>query len=220
VRQAAALSLALAGAAGCAGPAAPASDSYVAQREIVQARLDALYQADREALEKARAAARRLAADAARRAAFFADMERRRRDEDEAQARLHAARRAALEGARGDAEVIERPPGLLFRLAAEALFLPGTSLLCAGADARLAALADALCREPACDVRLVVLDDVDGFRTDAWQLAERRVRRVEDALRAHGVPGGAFLPGPRRVAAGTQVDVLVDERPAPPALLR
>jgi hypothetical protein len=68
-------------------------------------------------------------------------------------------------------------------------------------------------RGPGCDLRLQVLDDVEGFRTDPWRLAERRSQRVHDVLRAHGVPADVFLAPPWQVPCGAQVDVLVVERP-------
>jgi hypothetical protein len=109
-----------------------------------------------------------------------------------------------------------RDAGVVMRLPMETIFLPGTSLLRDGAEARLAALAMALRRGPACDVRVDVLDDVDGFRTDAFLLAERRRNRVHDVLRTHGIPAGAFAKPLSRPPPGAQVDVTVIERPISP----
>ncbi len=190
--------------------------AYVARRLVEQARLAVLHAADRDALFHARAAARNLAADLARREAFFADLGRRREAAAEDLARLSAARRDALERARDTEEqLLDRPPGLLFRVPAEALFLPGTSLLRSGAEARLASLAAALHGGPACDVCLQILDDVDGFRSEAWRLADRRRDRIHDVLRRHGVPAEAFVASRSRPPRGAQVDLLVLERPLP-----
>src|SRR5262249_24519913 len=59
------------------------------------------------------------------------------------------------------------------------------------------------------EVRLVVMNDAEGFRIDAAPLAARRARRVHDALRAGGVPAHAFLPPERWPPPGAQIDVLV-----------
>jgi outer membrane protein OmpA-like peptidoglycan-associated protein len=191
-----------------------ADDAYVARRMAERAHLAVLYAAEREALFRARGAVRRLRDDVRRRRAFFEDLARRRRAEAEARARVAAARRAALERARGPgAEILARPEGLLFRLASEPIFLPGTSLLRDGAEARLDALAAALRAGPACDVRVQVLDDADGFRAEPDRLASRRAKRVRDTLRAGGVPGDAFVAPLRQAPCGTQIDVLVIERP-------
>ena len=191
-----------------------ADDAYVARRMAQRAHLAALYEAEREALFLARRAVRRLTGDAHRREAFFDDLALRRRAEAEARARIATARRAALERARGpDAEILDRPEGLLLRLASEPLFLPHTSLLRPDGEERLAALGAALLAGPACDVRVQVLDDVEGFRADPDLLASRRSKRIRDTLRAHGVSDDAFLAPLRQAPRGTQIDVLVIERP-------
>jgi outer membrane protein OmpA-like peptidoglycan-associated protein len=192
--------------------------AYVALRMAERARLTALYVADRQALEKARATVRRLGEEKDRRDAFFAGLAHDRRAAAEARIQARAEHRAALEEARSaGGELLELPEGLLFRLPAEALFLPGTSLFRDGADDRLTTLAAALLRPPAGDVYLRVLDDVEGTRTDPARLAARRRARVHDALLAHGVPADAFVPAPPHASSplplGTQVDVLLIERP-------
>lgn len=196
-------------------PAGRSADAaYVALRLAQQAQIAAMVAAERDALEKARSAARRIAADTARRETFFTDLGRRRRAEAEARARRAESRRAALESAVDPtSQLVDRPEGILVRLSTEALFLPGTSLLRSGAEPRLAALAAALRRGPACDLRIEVLDDADGFRTDPGRLAERRSRRIRDTLRSHGVPADAFEAPRYDVPCGAQVDVLVIERP-------
>jgi outer membrane protein OmpA-like peptidoglycan-associated protein len=191
-----------------------ADDVYVARRMAQRARLAALYAADREALDHARGAVQRFAEDGRRREAFFTGLASRRRAEAEARVHTAAARRSALDLARGPTdEILDRPEGLLLRLSAEQLFLPGTSLLRTGAEARLAAVAAALRIEQACDVRVQVLDDVEGFHTDPASLARRRARRIRDALCDHGVPRDTFLAPLRNPPPGTQVDLLVVERP-------
>jgi outer membrane protein OmpA-like peptidoglycan-associated protein len=195
---------------------------YVAVRKVEQARLTALHATARAALFHARTAAHHLADDLARREAFFADLARRRRAESDARVSLSIARRSALEAARVAGEtIVDRRDGLLFRVPAETLFLPGTSLLRSGAEPRLVALAAALREGATCDVCIQVLDDVDGFRSEPWRLAERRRARIKDVLHRQGVPAEAFLPSPSRPTPGAQVDVLVRERrPALPAAAR
>ncbi len=224
------LTLALAGAAGCAGAALPppgdpaeadppldgADAAYVARRAAQRTRLSVLYLADREALDHARTAARVLEDDAARREAFFADLACRRRARAEEAAAVAAARRRAFEAVvEPEDQLLDRPEGLLFRTAAEQVFLPGTSLLRSGAAERLAAVAYALRLGPACDVRIQVLDDADGFHADGALLAWRRYVRIHDALAAAGVPHASFLAPLREAPRGTQVDLLVVERPVP-----
>ena len=190
-------------------------DAYVARRMAERARIATLYEAEREALRKARGAVRRLTEYGERRRAFLEDLARRRRAVEETRARVATARRAALERARrvGD-EILERQAGLLFRVAPERLFLPGTSILRDGAAERLDTLAEALTSGPACDVLLQVLDDVPGERISAERLAHRRWKRLHDALVARGVPSEAFARPLRYAPFGTQVDVLVIEHPA------
>jgi outer membrane protein OmpA-like peptidoglycan-associated protein len=200
------------------GPGAKAEDAaYVALRMAERARLSALYEAERDALEHARATVRRLAEDDARREALLADAARRQQETAHALAAAREARRRALEDVRDGAggDMIERQEGLLFRFSTKAIFLPGTSLLRDGARERLAALAAALRRPPACDVRLQVIADIAGQHTSAAILAERRIMRVHDTLLAHGVADEAFLAPLHHPPAGTQVDVLVVERPPP-----
>lgn len=190
--------------------------AYVALRKAARARLAALHARERQALEQARAEVRRLGDDDARREAFFTDLARRREADAAALVLATRARRRALDGAGAsdpDSAVVPSAGGIVFRTAAEALFLPGTSLLRDGAEPRLSALASALRRPPACEVRVQVLDDVDGRRTGAARLAARRSARVHDALLAHGVPPDAFVPPLRHPPPGTQVDVIVEERP-------
>lgn len=228
MRCAAALVVAPAFAAGCATAALPVPDnpadasvdsadaSYVARRTTEQARLAARYAADREVLDHARGTVRRFEEDDARREAFFADLARRRRQQAEATVHTAAARRHALEAALDPSDqLVQRPDGVLFRIPAEQLFLPGTSLLRTGADARLRALGYALGLGPPCDVRIQVLDDAEGFRTDAAHLARRRYARVHDALVAAGVPHAAFLAPLPAAPYGTQIDLLVREQPVP-----
>jgi len=192
-------------------------DAYVARRMAERARIATLYEAEREVLRKARGAVRRLSEYSELRRALLDDLARRRRAVEEARASAAIARRTALERARreGD-ELVERPEGLLFRVASERLFLPGTSLLRDGAEERLDALAEALRSGPACDVLLQVLDDVPGERISPERLAWRRWTRIHDTLVARGVPSEAFARPPRDVPFGTQVDVLVIEHRATP----
>jgi outer membrane protein OmpA-like peptidoglycan-associated protein len=221
---------ALAGAPGCAAAPLPAPGdagdpeppldgadaAYVARRTAERARLAALYDAEREALDRARTAVRRFAADAARREAFLEDLVRRRRAQAEIAAHLATARREALEAVCDpSAQILERPDGIVVRVPTEQLFLAGTSLLRPGAAERLAALASALRLGPACDVRLQVLDDADGVGSDRGQLNRRRWARVHDSLVAAGLPHAVFLAPLRNVPYGTQVDVVVVERPVP-----
>lgn len=201
------------------GSALAAEEAYVALRTAEKAAVAARYAADRIALEKARGQARRLEADLARRAAFLASLARRHAAQAAAQAALREAHRAALAQASGPTtQVLERPGLSVFRLPAEELFLPGTSLLRDGAAPRLSALCRCLGAAPPYTLRVSILDDVDGFKTPAVVLAERRRRRVEQTLRAHGVPEEAFLPPERSPAPGAQVDVVVVEPalPLPP----
>jgi len=109
--------------------------------------------------------------------------------------------------------VEERADALVFRLSVGEVFLPGTSLLCTGAEDRLAALARALVVTPPVEVRLQVLDDVEGFRTSPALLAARRLQRLHDTLRAHGVPTAVFLPPERHAPPGAQVDIVVIDPP-------
>ena len=192
----------------------------VAVRMVERARLAALHAADREALDHARAAVRNLAADTARREAFFADLARRRGAAADARARLSATRRAALEGACDAAEeLLDRPEGLLFRLPVEG-DLPAPHL--APPLGRRGAPRRARRRAPpgpppvTCASRCSTTPT--AFRAEPWHLAERRRQRICDALSRHGVPSDAFLASRSPVASGTQIDVLVIERPiaAPP----
>lgn len=195
-------------------PRRAADSAYVARRMAERARFAAQYEAEREALEKARAAALRLGAELERREAEARAIAAREKALAEASAARQKARRAALEGARGEVGVVlERGEGFVFRLPAEALFLPGTSLLRDGAVPRLAALAAALRNGAPCDVRIDVVEDVEGFRTRADLLASRRRTRVHDLLRAYGIPAAAFARPLRHPPCGTQVDVVVIERP-------
>lgn len=75
-------------------------DAYVALRMAQRARIAMLYEAEREALRKARGAVRRLTDDGERRQASLVDQANRRRALEEARARVATARRAALERAR------------------------------------------------------------------------------------------------------------------------
>jgi outer membrane protein OmpA-like peptidoglycan-associated protein len=192
-------------------------DAYVARRMAERARIATLYEADREVLREARGAVRRLTEYGERRSALLDDVARRLRAVEEAHAHAVTARRTALDRARraGD-EIVERPEGLLFRVASERLFIAGTSLLRDGADERLDALAEALRDGPACDVLLQVLDDVPGEHISPERLAWRRWNRLHDALVARGVPSEAFARPLRYAPFGTQVDVLVIERPVAP----
>jgi len=189
-------------------------DAYVALRMAERARIAMLYEAEREALQKARGAVRRLTDYGERRQASSVDLAHRRRALEEARAQIATARRAALERARraGD-QILDRPEGLLFRIGAEHLFLAGTSLLGGEAGARLDALAEALRSGPPCDVLLQVLDDVEGLRFSNEALAQRRWEHLHDALVARGVPSDAFARPLRYAPFGTQVDVLVIEHP-------
>lgn len=191
------------------GSQAAADDAYVALRMAEKAVIAGRYAAERTALEKARAMAERLSADLERRDAFFAGMARRRAAEEKAQQAIREIHRKALARVRWAAVAIEeQPSAILFRLSAETLFLPGTSLLRDGGEARLAALAAALRTSPPCLVRLQIQDDVEGFHTGPALLAERRRNRVHDVLCAYGVAEDAFLPYVRRPPPGTQIDVL------------
>lgn len=206
---------ALAAAEQASGTPGAGEAAYVALRKAEQARLAALLARERLALAHARAEVRRLGDDDARREAFFADLARQRRaDADHLVLATRARRRALDEAGAADpaSAVVPSARGIVFRTAAEAIFLPGTSLLRDGAAPRLAALAAALRRAPACDVRVQVLNDVDGRRTGAARLAARRRVRVQGALLALGVPRGAFVPPLRHPPPGTQVDVIVEER--------
>jgi hypothetical protein len=201
------------------GSALAAEEAYVALRTAEKAAVAARYAADRIALEKARGQARRLEADLARREAFLASLARRHAAQAAAQTALREAHRAALRRARGPTtQIVEQPGVEVFRLSAEELFLPGTSLLRDGAAPRLAALCHCLIAAPPYAVRLAILDDVEGFKAPAVLLAERRRQRIEATLRAHGVPEGAFLPPAPRPPPGAQVDVMVVEPalPLPP----
>jgi len=192
-------------------------DAYVARRMAERARIATLYEAEREALWKARGAVRRLTEESERRRARLEGLAQHRRAVAEERARVATARRAALERARRNGDkLLERPEGLLLRIAPEHLFLPGTSLLRDTADERLDALAEALRSGPACDVLLQVLDDVPGERISPERLAHRRWSRLHDALVARGVPAEAFARPLRYAPFGTQVDVLVIERPVAP----
>ena len=192
-----------------------ADSAYLARRAAELARLAGVYAADREALDKARSAAENLRAALVRRDALIAAVERRREDDTQARAALHRAHLRALETARGlDAEIVERPDGLVFRLSVEQTFLPGTSLLRTGADDRLASLARALASAPRpLEIRLQVLDDLPGAGTGAALLAARRLQRLHDVLRRRGVPAGVFLAPRRHPPPGAQVDVLVEDPP-------
>jgi outer membrane protein OmpA-like peptidoglycan-associated protein len=192
--------------------------AYVALRKVESARLAAIHAHEALTLWRARAEVRRLAEAEARRAALRAELARRREADALALAAAAQARRRAFAEALGDdsgGAILEGAEGIGVRIAAEALFLPGTSLLRDGAALRLAAVAAALRVPPACDVRVEVLDDVEGRRADPARLAARRRQRVRDVLVAHGVPAGAFLSPRRTVPAGVQIDVLAAERPPP-----
>jgi outer membrane protein OmpA-like peptidoglycan-associated protein len=192
--------------------------AYVALRKVETARLAAVHAREAVDLARARAEVRRLAEDAARRAELRAELVRRREADALALAAAAETRRRALAEALGDIRagaILDEPDGIGVRFAAEALFLAGTSLLRDGAEPRLAAVAAALRVPPACDVRVEVLDDVEGRRADPALLAARRRQRVRDVLLAHGVPAGALLSKRRAVPAGAQVDVLAAERPPP-----
>jgi len=190
-------------------------DAYVALRTAQKALVAGRYEADRIALEKARGAAQRLEADGARREAFFASLARRRAARAEAQAELRRAHREALERARGPrTQILEQADTTVFRMSAEELFLPGTSLLRDGAMERLGALGRGLAAAPPYTLRVSVLNDVEGFKSAAAILAERRRIRVERTLRAYGVPEAAFLK-PERPPPGAQIDVVVIEPTLP-----
>jgi outer membrane protein OmpA-like peptidoglycan-associated protein len=196
------------------GSVRAAESAYVALRVAERARLAGVYAADREALARARGAARHLREALARREALAALVARHQAAEARAQADLRKAHRDALEAARGpSAQLLERPDALVFRLSVEETFIHGTSLLRSGAEDRLAALARALLAAPPVAVRLQILDDLEGFRTGCTLLAARRLRRVHDTLRAHGVPTGAFLAPARRPPPGAQIDVVVIDPP-------
>ncbi|MFT3768689.1 MAG: hypothetical protein QM820_24850 [Minicystis sp.] len=198
------------------GSARAADGAYVALRAAEKAVIAGRYAADRIALEKARGAAFRLAADLERRDAFLASLARRHAAQAAAQAALREAHRGALERARGPmTQIVERPDALVFRLSPDELFLPGTSLLRDGAEPRLAALCHCLGERPPYAVRLAILCDVEGFKTAPAILAARRLARVQEALRAHGVPEEAFLPPERHPPPGTQIDVMIVEPALP-----
>jgi outer membrane protein OmpA-like peptidoglycan-associated protein len=198
------------------GSARAADGAYVALRAAEAAEIAGRCAAERIALEKARGAASHFASDLERRDAFFASLARRRAAQARAQAELREAHRAALERARGPkTELFERGDALVFRIAVEEIFLPGTSLLRDGAAPRLAALAHALTAALPVLVRVAIVNDADGFKTPAAVLGERRARRVHDLLRAFGVPAGVLLPPERRPLPGAQVDVIVIEPELP-----
>src|SRR5262249_34838637 len=137
-----------------------------------------------------------------------------KRAEVQARQALVETHRAALETARaGEGQLLPRQDGSVLRFAVDEVFLPGTSLLCAAGQARLAQVARALREGPPCFVQLSVLDDHDGFKTDNVVLHRRRLRRLHDTLRAHGVPGDRFLAPERYPRPGTQVDLEVTEQP-------
>jgi hypothetical protein len=188
--------------------------AYVAQRLGERAWIAGRYAADRQALLAARGAAARLEALIERRAREARDLADRRRAEAEARAALVLIHRAALEAAgRGEGQLVARPDGTVLRLSVGEVFLPGTSLLCAGGEARLARIAAALRDGPPCFVQLDVLDDVEGFKMNNVVLHRRRLERVHATLRALGVPADWFLAPERHPRAGTQVDVVVTEQP-------
>ena len=198
--------------------ASAADDAYVAWRAAERAFLAGRYAAAREALFKARRAARHLAEDLDRRASFFASIARRRA----AQARAMAERRretlAVLRRAEAaGATVLDRPDAIVVRFSIESLFLPGTSLFRDGGEDRLAALCHALAAAPPCELRLAIVDDVEGFRTAPAALATRRYDRVEGAIRARSSTSHVqilrFAPSP-----GAQVDLMVilPDLPLPP----
>jgi hypothetical protein len=199
-----------------AGAAHPGAEdaAYVALRLSQRARLATLYVAEHEALVKARATVRRLGDDDERRLAFLAALDQDRRAAVEERRRIHEVHRAALSASGVGGVILDRPEGLLLRIPADDIFLPGTSLLRSGAEERLAALAAVLgAGSSKGSLCLVMLDDVEGTRTDAAVLAVRRRERVMESLTARGVPADAFVTPPRLPPPGTEVDVLWMEGP-------
>lgn len=192
------------------GSARAADDAYAALRAAEKARVAGRCAAARQALEHARRGAARLREALIRRRATLAELARKRQEDARLRDALRRAHRALLERVRGpDAEVLERADAYLFRIPAERVFLPGTSILRGNAELRLAALAGALASGPPLQVRLQMPNDFAGFKISASLLGSRRLQRVHDTLRAHGVPAAAFLPAVRHPPPGAQVDVIV-----------
>jgi hypothetical protein len=200
------------------GSPSAGDDAYVAWRAAERAFIAGRYAAAREALFKARRAARHLADDVDRRASFFASLARRRA----AKAALVAERRRAMLDALRRVEpagafVAPGPDAIVVRFSTEGLFLRGTSLFRDGGEDRLGALCEALAGAPPFELRLAIVDDVEGFHTAPLTLASRRYARVLAALRARKATAHAqiarLLPSP-----GAQVDVIVvlPDPPLPP----
>lgn len=195
-------------------------EAYVALRAAEKAFFAGRSEAAREALQRARRAASHLAKDLARREAFLASLARRRAAQAEAREEGRRALREALEGARASgARIVERDGAIVLRFSAEQLFLRGTSLLRDGAEDRLAHIAVCLAKAPPFELRLAVVDDVEGFRTSPAMLASRRYERLREALCARGVPAAAFLSRHVRPPSETQIDIVVNapDPPLPPA---
>jgi flagellar motor protein MotB len=194
--------------------------AYVARRKAERARIAGLHEADLEALKGARSSVARLQENLARRSSSQAELARRLHEEHRTREAQRARLTEELANLGAAASLVERRPGgALIRIDWEQLFYRGSSMLRPGAKARIAAIAGAIRSGPPCQVRIQVLDDQEPIGlSDKRTLAQRREKRLRDALVARGVAPEVFLPAERVTKVGTSVDVVLTEqgKGAPP----